>query len=93
MAVRLAVGAPRERVGAAVVWDGVRLASLGLVLGIAMAIPLGRYLESELYGVRALDPLAVGGASVMLLAAAVAASVVPAIRAVRQDPMNVLRSD
>jgi predicted permease len=93
MAIRLAVGAPWERVGAAVMWDGVRLAALGLVLGLAMAVPLGRYLESEVYGVHALDPLAIGGASVTLLVAALAASVAPAVRAVRQDPMSVLRSD
>ncbi len=64
---------------------------LGLLLGIPLALAGGKLLESELYGVKSYDPLIVAMAAMVLIACTVAASLVPARRAIKVDPMVALR--
>jgi ABC-type antimicrobial peptide transport system permease subunit len=69
------------------------MVAIGLVVGVPLAIGSGRLIASQLYGVSTLDPLALGGALAALGLCAFAASIVPALRASRIDPMIALRSE
>lgn len=93
MAVRQAIGAGAVRVVRAVVLDAMKLAALGAVVGLAVALPLAALARSSLYGISPLDPAALAGAVAVLLAAALAATVVPARRAAHVDPMRILREE
>ncbi len=93
MAIRLAMGAERLQVVRHVARGGVTLALVGLVVGLAVVLPLAHLLRSVLYGVGAVDPLALGGGVALLLLSALVASVVPARRATRIDPMKILREE
>ena len=74
-----------------VVGRGMRLAAVGLALGMAAAVPATRALEALLFGVSATDPLTFFGVACLLLAVAWVACVLPAHRATRIDPMTALR--
>ncbi len=89
--IRLALGAEPRDVLRMVVRDGMRLAGLGLVLGILGALAATRYLQSELYGIKATDPLNLAMVSVGLALIALAACYVPARRATKVDPLEALR--
>lgn len=91
--VRLALGAPVERIRAGVLRDGLGLALPGTVAGLLLAIPAARALESVLYGVSAFDPLTLGVAPLILAAAALLATYLPARRAMGVDPAVVLREE
>lgn len=91
--IRFALGASERAVLGLVVRQAARLAGLGLLLGALGALGLTRVLESLVYGVSATDPVAFAGVALLLLAVALLASLVPARRAARVDPMSVLRSD
>ena len=93
MALRMAIGAGAGSIARTVVWDGARLALLGAALGLLLALPLGRLMESQIFGVHALDPVAGAVSAGVLLAAAVLAALLPALRVGRIDPMAVLRAD
>jgi predicted permease len=93
MALRMAIGAGAGSIARTVVWDGARLALLGAVLGLLLALPLGRLMESQIFGVHALDPVAGAVSGGVLLAAAALAALLPALRVGRIDPMAVLRTD
>ena len=93
MAIRMAVGADQRQVFGAVLLDGFRAAGLGVVLGLVVALPAARALRSVLWGVGAGDPLSFGLGASLLLAAALAASAVPAARILRLDPVRSLRED
>jgi putative ABC transport system permease protein len=93
IALRMALGATRNRVIALVVGDGVILAAIGLGLGLIGAYFVGRAMKSLLFGVQALDFSAFGAVGVILLAAAVVACFVPARRAASVNPMQVLRTE
>jgi ABC-type antimicrobial peptide transport system permease subunit len=71
----------------------MRLAAVGVVLGILAAAAVTRVLSALLYGVSAVDPLAFGGAATALLGVALVANLVPAMRAARVDPMRALRHE
>jgi putative ABC transport system permease protein len=87
LGIRVAVGArPRDVVGT-VVRGGAGLAALGLGIGFAVYAAVARVLESMLYGVGTRDPLVMGVGLVVLLAAALLASWLPARRAARADPV------
>ena len=73
-----------------VVWQGTKLAALGLALGLASATWATRALSGMLFGLRGLDPLTYAGAAVLLGAAALAASYVPARRAAAVPPVVAL---
>ncbi|HEY4219367.1 MAG TPA: ABC transporter permease [Gemmatimonadaceae bacterium] len=91
--VRLALGAQRRNVLTMVLGSGLRLAAIGVVIGIAGALALTRLMSGVLYGVSATDPLTFGMVGLVLLGVAAIASGVPAWRAMRVDPVEALRSE
>ena len=93
LGIRIALGAPRGGVLRLVLRDGARLAAIGTAVGLAAAAALTRLLAGLLYGVPPVDPIAFGGGAALLVAAALAASWLPARRAARVDPMVALRGD
>jgi predicted permease len=91
--IRIALGSSRRNVLGLVVGQGMRLGIAGVVLGTTGAILATRLLEGLLYGVPGSDPVALGAAGTVLLAAALFASWIPARRAARVDPMVALRQE
>jgi putative ABC transport system permease protein len=89
--VRLALGAEPQRVLGEVMREGLRLAAVGMILGLAGAFAASRLLASQLYGVRPYDPVSYAAAAAMLGAAAVLACFIPACRATSVSPMDALR--
>jgi ABC-type antimicrobial peptide transport system permease subunit len=72
--------------------QGLGLSALGCAAGLGLAIAFARALSGMLYGVSATDPATLAGVILIVLAVAAAASLIPAIRAARVEPMQVLRS-
>jgi putative ABC transport system permease protein len=93
MGVRLAVGATAGALARLVVGQGLRLVSLGVVAGLAVAFVFGHLLEARLYGISAPDPLALLASVFLLVTVALAACWLPARRAARTDPMTALRAE
>ena len=93
LGIRVALGAEPTALLAMVMGDGLRLALLGIGLGLGAALLAGRALAALLYGIAPGDPLTMASAGVVLLIVATAASFLPARRATRVDPMVALRSD
>jgi ABC-type antimicrobial peptide transport system permease subunit len=91
--IRLALGAQVRDVRRMVVFQGMRLAVVGVVIGIAAAFGLARFIEAFVFGVGTRDPMVFVVAPVILLAVALAAVLVPAIRASRLDPVTALRHE
>jgi putative ABC transport system permease protein len=91
--IRLALGADRRSVLRLVLAGGLRIALVGLALGLAGALVLTRVLSSLLYGVGARDPLTFVVVPAVLLLVALAACWVPASRAMRVDPLTALRAE
>jgi putative ABC transport system permease protein len=91
--IRIALGAAAREVRRTVMGPALGLAAVGVGLGSAGAALLGRVLAADLYEVSPHDPLALGLAALVLLAAAAAASAIPARRAARIDPLVALRSE
>jgi putative ABC transport system permease protein len=91
--VRLALGAPRSAVLALVAKQGMLLTGGGLVAGLAIALWLGRFLRAMLYGIGPTDAVTLMIVSLVLAAAALLATWLPARRAVRIDPIVALRQD
>jgi predicted permease len=93
MAVRLALGAARQQLLRRVVRDAVRLAVVGALLGLGVAVPLAALGRSMFFGVSPLDAPSFGGTVLLLFASALLASAVPARRVLRIDPFQVLREE
>ena len=93
MGVRLTLGAPRWSLGTLVVGQALAVSVLGVAIGLAAALAGGRIVASQLYGVSPHDPLVLAGACLTLLIMAVIASVLPAVRAIRVDPLVALRAE
>ena len=91
--VRMALGATATAVGRLVVGEGLRLAVFCALVGLALAFSLTRVLRGLLYEVEPLDPLSLFGAAAVLVAAALLATWLPARRATRVDPVEVLRAE
>jgi predicted permease len=91
--LRLALGATRANIRTLVLSEGARLLAFGLVMGLAGALMLSRVLRSFLFQVNAIDPVIYGIVSVLLAAAAILASWLPARRASRVDPIITLRAE
>jgi predicted permease len=89
--IRMALGARKHEVVRLVVGQGARLALLGVVIGVIGALLLTRLMSSLLYGVGTTDPLTFASVALLLVLVAVAASYIPARRAMRVDPMVALR--
>jgi predicted permease len=93
MAVRMALGADGRAIGWLFVRRGLALALIGVVIGIAGAIGLGRALASLLFGVSPSDPVLLGAGAAVLVAVAGVASWIPARRATHMDPATALRAE
>lgn len=91
--VRIALGAEPAKIRRQVFRQGIMLALPGGLLGLALAIPAARVLDGFLFSVSALDPLTLVAAPVLLSAAAMAAVYLPARRATRVDPVEVLKGE
>jgi putative ABC transport system permease protein len=91
--IRMALGARRESVFRAVLGHGLRLASVGIGLGVVAALGVGRMLTSYLYDVKSYDPVTFIAVALVLAAVAVLAGLVPARRAASIDPMQALRTE
>jgi len=90
--IRVALGATASDVRRLVLAEGVRLAGLGAAIGLGAAVAGTRVLRGLLFGVHALDPASMLGATLLLVGASALASYLPARRATRVDPVSVLRS-
>lgn len=93
LAVRAALGASRATLLGMVLAAGLRVVAAGLAFGLIAALGLTRTLESMLVDVKALDPASLVIAVTVLLFVALAAILVPAVRATRLDPMIALQSE
>ncbi|MGC2582822.1 MAG: ABC transporter permease [Acidobacteriaceae bacterium] len=91
MGIRMALGADRGHIRSLVVWHGMRLALIGIVIGIGAAFGLTRFIASFLYGVKTWDPLVFATVPVILCLVALLAVWMPATRASRLDPQQALR--
>ncbi len=91
--IRMALGAQKSDVLRMVVAEGIKLALIGLAIGIACALGLTRFLVSLLYDVKPTDPITYAAVSAVLLGVAVVACYVPARRATKVDPMEALRCE
>ncbi len=91
--IRLALGADPSRIRRQVVWQGLGRGLIGIGLGLGLSIMSGRWVRAILYDVSPFDPLILLGVAGLMLAVALAASWLPAMRAARVDPMAALRSE
>jgi len=91
--IRVALGASRADVLGLVLHQGLRLTAIGLFLGLAMSLILTRFLRGLLYGVSAMDPLTVLSVTALLSLIAVAACYLPALRAMRVNPVTAMREN
>src|SRR5262249_4119240 len=91
VATRLALGAPPSSIFWLMVGQGRTLAAAGGVIGLAAAYATGRVASSWLFEVRATDPLILFASLALVVSSALAATVIPALRAARVNPVVVLR--
>jgi len=93
MGIRMALGADRTTIRKLVVWQGMRLAIVGVVTGVAASFGLTRLLSTFLFGVKPWDPAVFVSAPLILAATALLAVWLPAVRASKVDPMQALRTE
>ena len=91
--VRVAIGAQSADVSGLVLRQGIKMAAIGLTVGLVGAIALTRSLSAMLYGVKATDPLSFSAVVAILISVALAACYIPARRAMRVDPIVALRHE
>lgn len=89
--IRGALGAAPRRVLRMIAAGALRTTAVGAIAGLALSVWLGRYIESRLFGIDRLDPLAYGVALIVVFIVALAAAAVPARRASRVDPVEILK--
>jgi len=91
LAIRLALGAQTRSVMLLVLGQGMRHVAIGIAVGLAVCVPLARYIQGLLFNVRPADPVTLAGVSVLLLVVAGVAVYVPCRRVARVDPVAMLR--
>ena len=91
--VRITLGASPASVMRLILTESARLVLMGFVVGIPVALGLGRFLSTLLFGIRAADPSTFTAVAVLLLAVGTLAAYVPARRAIRVDPLRALRHE
>jgi len=89
--IRMALGAQLGDVLRMIVYEGMKLVLVGVGIGAVVALTLGKVMSSLIYQVRPSDPLTFLGVAALLGAVAFFASIIPAYRAARIDPMKALR--
>jgi putative ABC transport system permease protein len=89
--IRIAMGAQRRDILKLVINEGLTLTVIGIVVGLGSAFALTRFLAAFLYGVSATDPLDFAAVAALFGVVALAASYIPARRAMRVDPLTALR--
>jgi predicted permease len=89
--VRMALGAQRSDVLRLVLGEGARMAATGAAIGIGASLGITRLMSSLFFGISATDPLTFAGVAILLSVVALAASYIPACRAMRVDPVKALR--
>jgi putative ABC transport system permease protein len=89
--VRVALGAGSGEITRMVVFESLRLAGVAAVIGIGIALAAGRFLQSQLFGVGASDPLTLVSVTLLIVGVCALASLLPARRASKVDPMVALR--
>jgi putative ABC transport system permease protein len=93
LGVRMALGAERGSVLALVMRQGLGMALIGVALGLVLALIATRVLEAQLYGVTRTDPATFALVAAVLTAVAMMATLIPALRATRLDPVKALRAE
>ena len=93
LGVRVALGAGRREIYALVIKDALRLTVAGLAIGLIAALPASRLIATQLFGVTPADPLTYGAIVALLIAVAAGATLLPARKAARVDPIVALRAD
>ena len=91
--VRMALGAEASTVRRMFVWQGGRVALIGIAVGLAAALALTTYIQTLLFDVGRFDPVAFAGTAAVMLVVALLASYIPALRASRVDPVVALRAE
>jgi predicted permease len=91
--IRMALGAERTRVLRGVLWQGLKLTSVGLLAGLAGALAVTRLMTTLLFDVRPNDPATLAGVAAVITGVAAAACLVPAFRATRVDPIVALKDE
>jgi predicted permease len=91
--IRMALGAPPSSVSGLVVRNGLRLALIGVAVGVVLAIALAKAMTSLVFGVSVWDPATFLAAAIVLTSVALVACYIPARRAMRVDPMIALRHE
>jgi ABC-type antimicrobial peptide transport system permease subunit len=89
--IRLAMGAQPASIVSLLLGQGLRLLGIGAAIGLTGALVGTRYIEAQLFGVTATDPLTLVSGCAVLAIAGLTASVIPALRAMRVDPVIALR--
>ena len=93
LGVRMALGAQKSDVLKLVVGEGAQLAAMGIGIGLVVAFPLMRIISRLLFGVNAADPVTFGATALVILVVTLAASYLPALRAIKVDPVVALRCE
>jgi putative ABC transport system permease protein len=93
MGIRIALGARLADIARLVIGDGLRTVAAGIVVGVVAAMMLSKFVASLLYGISPRDPVVLVAAAVILALIGLGASIIPAIRAARVDPVTALRTD
>ena len=91
--IRIALGATRRDVIGEIFGEGLRLTAIGTAIGVALSLAATRLMSTVLFGIRATDAATFAGAALLLALIATAASLVPALRASRVDPLVALRDE
>ena len=91
--IRVALGAQPRQVLVQIMGEGVKLAVVGIGVGLLSALVAGQAIATFLFGVPATDPLTLGSVAALLLAVAALATYIPSRRALGVDPLTALRSD
>lgn len=93
LGIRVAIGATGSDIRRLIIGQGLRVAALGLLVGLGLALAGLRLLQGLLFGTRPADPLALAAAALVLLAATLAAAVIPVRRATRVEPIRALAEE
>ena len=88
--IRMALGSSVRAVFGLVLGDGIKIVGIGLVLGLIGAVATGRYIETQLFGVNALDPIVIASVAVILAIVSFVAVSIPARRAAKVNPVIAL---